>query len=68
MKSTYNAPKLIQHGNVEEITQSVGLTQSNDTIFINDLVLTHSHGSSDAHVVSCSGAQCTSNQGINNPN
>ncbi|RMG13496.1 MAG: lasso peptide, partial [Cyanobacteria bacterium J055] len=24
MKSTYNAPKLIQHGNLEEITQAVG--------------------------------------------
>lgn len=67
MKSTYNAPQLIQHGNLEEITQAVGGLKFSDTIYLNDQALAASHGSQDAHVVPCSGATCTSNQGVNSP-
>ena len=33
MKKIYQAPKLIVHGNLEEITQAVGPAQQNDTVF-----------------------------------
>lgn len=51
MKKQFNAPKLKQHGALQEITQAFGASSTTDTIFFNGKPLGEATGSQDGIVI-----------------
>ena len=50
MKQTYNTPKMIVHGNLEELTQYTGRRAVTDTLFFNGRVVDQNDDSLDVRV------------------
>jgi hypothetical protein len=50
MKQTYNTPKMIVHGNLEELTQYTGRRAVTDTLFFNGNPIDQNDDSLDVRV------------------
>lgn len=51
MKKQFNAPKLKQHGALQEITQAFGSSSASDTVFFNGRAFGNATGSQDGNVI-----------------
>jgi hypothetical protein len=56
MKKTYSTPKMVVHGNFEELTQAAGQNKISDVLVFNGTLLTTNDDSLD---VICTDSKCT---------
>jgi hypothetical protein len=55
MKKTYSTPKMVVHGNFEELTQAAGNNKISDVLILNGTLITTNDDSLD---VTCTGSSC----------